>query len=207
LTVSRIHNRLMSWGKYKMIIAKYFWAMRAIFYKIRLKKVGNLSYIGKPICLEGKRSIEIGNRVRIYPGARIEALGPSSGICIQDNVSIGQNFHVISYGSRLTVGEDTTISGNVFMTNVDHDYRQVGVHIMNQAKICQETKIGPNCFIGYGAVIQAGTILGKQCIVGANSVVRGKFPDFCVIAGAPAKIIKCYNPLTGAWDRVKSHVE
>lgn len=53
-----------------------------------------------------------------------------------------------------------------------------------------------------GVAIQAGTILGEQCIVGANSVVRGTFPDYCVIAGVPAKIIKIYNKESGEWVRV-----
>ena len=68
--------------------------------------------------------------------------------------------------------------------------------------IVKDTIIGENCFIGYGVAIQAGTKLGKQCIVGANAVVRGDFPDYSVIAGVPAKIIRKYNFDTKTWDRV-----
>lgn len=67
----------------------------------------------------------------------------------------------------------------------------------------RHTEIGENCFIGYGAAIQAGTVLGRQCIVGANSVVRGEFPDYCVIVGAPARIVKRYNPVSGEWEKNK----
>lgn len=49
-----------------------------------------------------------------------------------------------------------------------------------------------------------GTILGEQCIVGANAVVRGIFPDYCVIVGVPAKIIKRYNPSTKSWQKTNS---
>ena len=38
-----------------------------------------------------------------------------------------------------------------------------------------------------------GTTIGKHCTVGANSVVSGTFGDYCVIVGAPAKIIKRYS--------------
>ena len=48
----------------------------------------------------------------------------------------------------------------------------------------------------------AGTKLGKQCVVGANSVVRGEFPDYCVIVGAPARVVKKYNPDTKIWEAV-----
>lgn len=35
-----------------------------------------------------------------------------------------------------------------------------------------------------------GVEIGKNCIVGAGAVVTKKFPDNCVIAGVPAKIIE-----------------
>ena len=73
---------------------------------------------------------------------------------------------------------------------------------MDQKRIVSTTSIGDNCFIGFGACIQAGTVLGKQCVVGANSVVRGVFPDHCVIVGAPARIVKRYDPATNRWEKV-----
>lgn len=185
-----------------MNIVKYFWAIRAIIYKVRFKKIGNFSYVGKPLYLQGTRKVIIGNKVRIYGGVRIETHGEEASINIKDNVSIGQNFHITSSGSELIIGEDTTILGNVFITNIDHDYKQIGVHILKQEFLIKETRIGQNCFIGYGAAIQAGTILGKQCVVGANSVVRGEFPDYCVIVGAPAKVVKKYNKDTGEWEKI-----
>ena len=100
---------------------------------------------------------------------------------------------------KLVIGAHTTISSNVMITNIDHEYREVGKHILQQPYLVRRTTIGENCFIGFGAMIQAGTVLGKQCIVGANSVVRGTFPDYCVIVGAPARIIKRYDPERKNW--------
>lgn len=54
-------------------------------------------------------------------------------------------------------------------------------------------------FIGFGTSIQAGTILGKNVIVGANSFVRGSFPDYTIIGGVPAKILKIYDHTTKEW--------
>ncbi|MFH4188829.1 DapH/DapD/GlmU-related protein, partial [Acinetobacter baumannii] len=89
-----------------------------------------------------------------------------------------------------------------FITNIDHNYKKVGIPILEQEHIIKDTSIGENCFIGIGAAIQAGTILGKQCIVGTNSVVTGIFPDYCVIAGNPAKVIKKLYLETGNWEKV-----
>lgn len=184
-----------------MQFVKFIWAFRAVIYKLRFSKIGNMTYVGKPTFLLGTKNISIGNRVRIYPGVRMEAHGSNGYITIEDNVSIGQNFHVTSKDLNLVIGKDTTILGNVFMTNIDHAYQEIDKHIMEQQFIVSETTIGENCFIGYGAGIQAGTKLGKQCVVGANSVVRGSFPDYCVIAGVQAKIIKKYNPVKQVWEK------
>ena len=180
-----------------------FWGLiRALILSPFFLKIGFPSYICKPLAIYRPKGIYIGKKVRIQPGARMETHN-NGRIEIHDDVSIGQNFHVTSGGNEnLVIGKKTTILGNVFVTNIDHDYRKIGQHILKQPFIISKTEIGENCFIGYGACIQAGTILGKQCIVGANAVVRGIFPDYCVIVGVPAKIIKKYNPETNIWERV-----
>lgn len=184
-----------------MKIQKIIWALSLMIKKPLFHHVGSKSYLGKPISLIGTKNISIGNRVRIYPGCRMET-HEGGHITINDDCSIGQNFHITSGNSNLSVGKNTTISGNVFITNIDHEYQNIDKHILEQPKIFKETVIGDNCFIGYGASIQAGTKLGKQCIVGTNAVVRGEFPDYCVIAGIPAKIIKEYDDNSCKWRRI-----
>ena len=49
---------------------------------------------------------------------------------------------------------------------------------------------GEGCFLGMNSIILKGTVLGKNVVVGAGSVVHGIFPDNCIIAGNPAKVIK-----------------
>lgn len=185
-----------------MKIQKLFWALRLIILKPFFGQVGSESYLGRPLFIQRKKSIFIGKKVRIYPEIRIETPDKNSRIFIGNDVSIGQNFHIVSYQDDLIIGNSTTISGNVFVSNVDHDYTKVGISALKQPLIKKKTKIGNNCFIGYGAVILPGTVLGDNCIVGANAVVKGVFPSNCVIAGVPAHIIKKYNLKTGNWDKV-----
>lgn len=182
-----------------MNTTKIWWFIRTKLTKWRYVSVGKHSYIGKPVYIQ-RRGIVIGNNVRIYPGLRAELTCNDAKIEIGDNVSIGQNFHVVCYTKSICIGSNTTISGNVFISNVDHAYKQLGVHVLEQERIYKETVIGENCFIGYGATILPGTVLGKQCVVGANSVVKGQFQDYCVIAGNPAKVLKQYNFSTGEWE-------
>lgn len=186
-----------------MKLRKIYWHILSYKYKFKFEKFGKYSYIAKPLFIDvNKGKVITKNKLRIQPGIRMELLDKDSSILIGENVSIGQNFHIIS-GGKLEIGKDVVISGNVFVTNIDHEYQEIDTPILKQKTRINTTIIGDNCFIGYGASIQAGTHLGKQCIVGTNAVVKGKFPDYCVIAGVPAKIIKKYNSKTNQWERVE----
>ena len=182
------------------MIFKIFWILRGLLYKPFFGSYGLPSYIGKPIYINNFKKIFIGKKVRIFPNSRIEVVNKESSITFENNVSIGQNFHITS-GADLVIGKNTTITENVMITNIDHEYQEIDKHILQQPYIIKDTKIGKNCFLGYGVVIQAGTILGKQCIVGANAVVRGTFPAYSVIVGAPAKVVKRYDEVSKIWKK------
>lgn len=179
---------------------KYIWALRALSYKPFFKHIGNMTYIGKPCFIEGRKGISIGDRTRIFPGIRLEAIG-NGKIKIGNNCAIEQNVHITSMESELRIDNNVTIAANTFITNLDHEYNDINKSVMDQGHILKTTHIGEGCFIGYGVAIQAGTVLGKHCVVGSNAVVRGIFPDNCVIVGCPARIVKKYNEKTGEWER------
>ena len=184
------------------MIYKLYWGIVSLIYAPFFAKFSFPSHIGVPIFTKGLKRVYIGNRVRILPGARIETHNGGK-IVFKNNISIGQNFHITSAGN-LQIGANTTISGNVFVTNIDHEYQEINTHILDQPLIINETQIGDNCFIGYGAGIQAGTILGEHCVVGAGSVVRGRFPAYSVIVGIPGRIIKRYNPDVQRWEKTNA---
>lgn len=183
---------------------KYVWAIRALVYKAFFGHVGNLSYIGKPCFIEGRKNIRIGNKTRIFPGVRLQAIGCGS-IEIGDNVAMGQCVHIVSQDSKLVIGSNCAISQYSIISNVDHVIDNIDKSVMDSGYIIKETKIGDGCFVGHCAVISPGTILGKHCIVGANAVVKGIFPDYCIIAGVPGRIIKRFNLETHQWEKVDSN--
>ncbi len=139
------------------------------------------------------------------PNARIEAISNYNGVPyepkieIGERTSFGQNLHMICC-KELTIGKDVTFSANIYIADVAHEYRNIGVNVLEQPLIVKPTHIGDNCFIGYGACIHPGVSLGKQCIVGSNAVVlAGDYPDYSVLAGVPARVVKRYDPETGEW--------
>lgn len=183
-------------------MANFIRAIRGLVYKPFFGHLGIPSLFSKPMKLRGIKHAFIGKRFRIMSGARFE-ITDGGKLIIGDNCSFGPNLHFSVGGpDALTIGHDVTVSGNVLIANLNHDYQQLNVHSLEQAHLFKTTSIGDYCFIGFGAVILPGTHLGTQVIVGANSVVHGDFPDYCVIAGNPARIIKKYDPATKKWDKV-----
>ena len=110
-----------------------------------------------------------------------------------------QRLH-LTCASKIRIGVGVTVSYDVMITDIKHSYDDINVRSIDQTIQTFAIVIEDYCFIGAGAKILPGTELGINCIVGANSVVVGKFPSYSVIAGNPARIIKKYNHVTKKWD-------
>lgn len=54
----------------------------------------------------------------------------------------------------------------------------------------RDTVIGHDVWLGYGAMVLPGAKIGNGVIVGAGSVVRGTVPDYAVVTGNPAQVVR-----------------
>ena len=59
--------------------------------------------------------------------------------------------------------------------------------------------IGEGTWIGENVSI-LGCSIGKQCVIGAGSIVTKDIPDYCVAVGNPAKVIKKYSLVKRKWE-------
>lgn len=188
----------MNWGR----------MVTTTIYASRLRRLGKHSIVQAPLFWTPE-CIEIGNDVLIWPGCRIEGITEHAGsifspsIVIGDHVNFQQGCHITCAG-ELIIGAGTSLLYGTLVTDIDHAYEAVGISVAMQALIVRRTRIGRDCFVGAGARIQAGTILGDHCIVGTNAVVRGTFPNHCVIVGVPARIVKRFDIASGIWRKTNS---
>ena len=88
----------------------------------------------------------------------------------------------VNIGDFCIVNNNATVSHNVKLENY--------VHVAIQASIAGGVKIGEGALIGAGSVILPELKIGKWAIIGAGSVVTKDVPDYAVVFGNPAKIIK-----------------
>jgi acetyltransferase-like isoleucine patch superfamily enzyme len=113
-----------------------------------------------------------------------------SEITIGREVQIGR-FAFMSCTRSITIEDRVVLSERVFVGDNNHSITHPDVPIVQQPNSAGEAVvIGTGSWIGVGAAILAGTTLGRNCAVGANSVCRGdSFPSHSVIGPAAATLL------------------
>jgi acetyltransferase-like isoleucine patch superfamily enzyme len=98
---------------------------------------------------------------------------------------------IVAANESIVIGEDVLLAPNALVIDADHEFADPDVAIARQGmKLRGPIVIGDGCWIAAGAVVLGGTELAPRSVVAANAVVRGVFPKRCVLAGAPAKVVR-----------------
>lgn len=102
------------------------------------------------------------------------------------------------------IGNDVRIAQNVVMSGLNHSYEDISMPISQQGVTTKPIAIRNESWIGANVFISAGVTIGKHCVVAGGSVVTKDVPDYSIVVGNPAKVIKSYSVETGKWERVQS---
>ena len=115
---------------------------------------------------------------------------------ISPHISIGDRSEL---GTRCMIHGNVSIGKNVLMGpdvkifSRNHIYQSLAVPIKDQGKISRPTVIGDDVWIGANVIIFPGVAVGDHVVIGAGAVVTKNVPDYAVIAGNPAQIVKMRN--------------
>jgi len=121
---------------------------------------------------------------------------PPRGLVIGDRCIIGARCSLTAHES-IEVGDSVWFGQDVFVSDASHGYQDPDVPIGQQFGTHSPVRIGSGSWLGHGAIVLPGTTLGRNVVVAAGSVVRGTVPDHTVVAGAPARVLRRWEPGVG----------
>lgn len=164
-------------------------------------------YIGRHVHITNGQNICLGRNISIRPDCDLFA-----GTCIEigENCDIGTRNRIVG---NVIIGDSVLIGPDNYICSRDHRYENIQLPIMNQGAYTpnrnghSELEIGDGSWIGTHTAIIGDVHIGKHCVIGANAVVTKDVPDYCVVGGAPARVIKQYDQTLQKWTIPKQSIE
>lgn len=168
-------------------------------YKKQFLSCGDNVYIEELGLLVGANNISIGNDSDIQRMTYLTAWENYKGQQLHPRITIGNDCHIGAYNhitciDRIEIG-DGFVSGKwVTITDNSHGYisaESLCLPVSEREVVSKgPVIIGKNVWIGDKATVLPGVIIGDGVVIGANSVVTKNIPNYCVVGGSPARIIK-----------------
>jgi acetyltransferase-like isoleucine patch superfamily enzyme len=161
--------------------------MRKVIMRSLCKSVGNDLQMAAQVVLKHPETMEIGDSVFI--GAQSMIQGRFDGTCkIGNHVWIGPQAY---FDARDLVLEDYVGWGpGAKVLGSAHTGEPTNVPIIATGLMIKPVRVGVGADIGMNASILPGITIGAHSIVGTGSVVTRDVPDYAIVAGAPAKILR-----------------
>ena len=155
--------------------------------------------------VQGKKYISVGRNSVVQRGGWLLASKLDENepvLSIGDNCAIGDYCHIVAV-RKVIFEDEVLLANNVYVSDNLHGYDNIHVAIMHQpVKFKKQVVLKSGCWIGENVCI-IGASVGKNSIVGANSVVTNDIDDYCIAVGSPAKVIKRFDPVNNSWVKVE----
>jgi len=152
------------------------------------------------------RYVRIGNSVLIERNCRLDVpvvrRSSEPVILLDDDCRIGQNVTILAI-NRIHIGRNVIFGQSVLVMDHNHAFEDVSVPIALQGTTKGGTvRIEDGAWIGFGAAIvcnEGELVIGRNSVVGVNSVVTRSIPPYSVATGNPARVVKHFDLSKGEW--------
>jgi maltose O-acetyltransferase len=114
--------------------------------------------------------------------------GKGNGIRLGDNSQIGERSYVAAFTK---IGRDVIMGPEVAIWSVSHRFDRTDIPINRQSGTePRPVEIGDDVWIGQRVIIMPGIKVGSHAVIGAGAIVTKDVPEWAVVAGVPAKVIR-----------------
>ena len=172
-----------------------------ILYGRRFKSLAFKSMLYPSVRVDGKEYISIADEAVIQRGGWLLALkigDIAPDLQIGKNCAIGDFSHIVAVQS-VVIEDNVLIANKVYISDNIHIFGDVSKPVIKQGvQFKKAVRIKEGAWLGENVCV-IGASVGKNAVVGANSVVTRDIPDFSVAVGSPAKVIKKYDFETSTW--------
>lgn len=119
--------------------------------------------------------------------------GRGNNISIGNNSGLGPNMRI--QNTILEIGNSVMTGPDILILGGGHKHENIDIPMGQQGNLPKSTlKINDDVWIGARAIILGNVkSIGKGAIIGAGSVVTKPVPDYAIVAGNPAKVIRFRN--------------
>ena len=123
-------------------------------------------------------TLHLGKKVRAHRRSKLSVF--ANGLLeIGADTALGNGVSITCM-EKITIGEGVQIGPDTKIYDHDHDFHVPG-GVKAEKFVTAPVEIGDNTWIGCNVVILRGTVIGKNCIIAAGSVLKGTYPDNSVI--------------------------
>jgi lipopolysaccharide O-acetyltransferase len=173
--------------------------------KSSFAEIGERTVIQRPARLGGTSRIALGEHVFVGAGSWLQvhdgAPGQEPALEIGSGTSIAGACCLLAAQS-VCIGDSVLFARNVYVADHSHAYRDTTRPVLAQGiEQVDPVVIEDGAWLGQNVVVCPGVRIGTGAVIGANSVVKQDVPCFSLAAGAPARVVRRFDPQTQTVER------
>lgn len=140
--------------------------------------------------------IPSGGSLRIGPGCELRrdffAEVNDGGTVVIGPGTVFTGQATIQISTSLEIGERCVFGVGTMIADGNHRFRDHTKHLLDQGYDFTPVTVGDGAIVTSKCTILAP--IGRGAVIGSNSVVTRPVPDYCLAAGAPARVIEYFGP-------------
>jgi acetyltransferase-like isoleucine patch superfamily enzyme len=171
-----------AWRRIARLVPK----LRYLARRWQFDEAGRRGAIESGVRVLGEASIRLGDRVTLRRGV---VLAGNGTLTIGSHTTINDGCQISAFDA-VHIGANVMFAPRVCVLDIDHRFDSRDRPLRQQGYRTAPVFIGDDVWLGANAVVLRGVRIGRGAIVGANSVVTRDVPDYAIVGGVPARVLR-----------------